>query len=182
MRMMRRFREPDIVPIQPARLPSWSPLHIEKRQHCCEHCPSLLDKKRKRKKKQRDRTLVAILVILLFCLLGNTVFLDVHTLRSTVAPPSDEAVTNTSTSVSSSALSAQAQQCLSQYIINAPSDPASYPCSTCYSVLQAVPSNFSDGNPQDPQQIENAIQFCGLRSIFDIASTSGQAGLSTGGG
>ncbi|KAH9942132.1 RNI-like protein [Epithele typhae] len=79
------------------------------------------------------------------------------------------------------ALSADAQQCLSQFTLNAPTDPDSYPCSTCLSTLQTVPANFTSSNSQDGQNIMNAIQFCALRSVFDNASGDGQTGLSNGG-
>ena len=70
---------------------------------------------------------------------------------------------------------------VSQYTLNAPSDPQSYPCSTCLPVLQDVPADFSTSDPADGEQIQNAIQFCGLRSIFETSSTEGQQGLSNAG-
>ncbi|KAI0919093.1 hypothetical protein AcW1_003443 [Taiwanofungus camphoratus] len=172
VRTIGRGREPDIVPMQPPQLPAWPPLHIEKR-HCCEHCTCHRDRRKKRK---RDRILIAILIILLLYLFGNVVFLNVRTLNSTGT--SSRSAPNTSTTTT---LSAAAQQCLSEYNINAPANASSYPCSTCFPILQGVPSDFSDGNPQDAQQIENAIQFCSLRSIFDLANSNGQSGLTTGG-
>ncbi|KAH9889384.1 L domain-like protein [Cubamyces lactineus] len=150
-------------------LHAWPPL--EKQQRECEHC---------HKKRKRDRILWGVLIVILLYLLGNTIFLNVRVLKTT--PQASTSSPNASSGVSSSTvLSADAQQCISQYNLNAPADPQSYPCSTCYPVLSAIPSNFSDGNSQDAQTIANAVQFCGLRSIFDVASSNGQTVLSNGG-
>ncbi|KAH9919068.1 RNI-like protein [Amylocystis lapponica] len=167
-RTLRRAQEPDMVPVQPAELPPWQPLHIEKRGQCCEHC--VARQQRKQKKHKRRRILLLLLIILLLYLLGNTVFLNVRTLN----PPSSAAPTASMTT----ALSADAQLCLSQYNINAPMSPSSYPCSTCFPVLLGVPANFSDGDPQGAQQLGNAIQFCSLRSVFSFTDSAGQSALS----
>ncbi|EGO26326.1 hypothetical protein SERLADRAFT_384847, partial [Serpula lacrymans var. lacrymans S7.9] len=87
---------------------------------------------------------------------------------------------STSSTSTSSTLSTNAQQCLSQYTLNAPSSPSSYPCSTCLPTLQAVPSSFLNTDTQDGQQIQNAIQFCGLRAVFETANAAGQATLGNG--
>ncbi|KAI0795134.1 hypothetical protein C8Q75DRAFT_749069 [Abortiporus biennis] len=171
VRMLGREREPEL-PIQEPSLPPWSPLHIEKRQ-CCQNCPCH-NQRTKKKKSKRDRIIIYVLIFIVLYLLGNTVFLDVRVLSTSSSTPP----TTNSTSTS---LSADAQQCLSQYNVNAPSNPSGYPCSSCLPVLQAVPSDFSDGKPEDAQQIQNAIQFCGLRSIFDSADDNGQSTLKNGG-
>ncbi|KAI0326328.1 L domain-like protein [Cubamyces sp. BRFM 1775] len=166
---MPRHREPELIPMQRPPLQAWAPL--EKQQHGCEHC---------HKKQKRDRVLGCILIVILLYLLGNTIFLNVRVLKTTPQPSSSSPNASSGAS-SSTVLSADAQQCISQYNLNAPTDPQSYPCSTCYPVLSAIPSNFSDGNSQDAQTIANAVQFCGLRSIFDVSSSSGQTVLSNGG-
>ena len=123
--------------------------------------------------------LVAALIIFLLFLLGDTIFLNVRVVRLSSQMTS---TSSTSTKASSSSeLSADAQQCLSEFTLNAPTSPQSYPCSTCLSTLQGVPSNFTASNSNDSQSIQNAIQFCGLRSIFDDASSDGQQGLSNEG-
>ncbi|KAI8978307.1 hypothetical protein BD414DRAFT_150920 [Trametes punicea] len=166
---MSGHREPELIPLQRPPLQTLPPLE---KQRCCERC----DKKRK-----RDKILIVLLVVVLLYLLANTVFLNVHVLdmmSQQLSPSTASASLNMS---SSTVLSADAQQCISQYTLNAPTDPQSYPCSTCYPVLSAIPSNFSDGNMEDAQTIQNAVQFCGLRSIFDTASSDGQTALSNGG-
>ncbi|OSC97308.1 L domain-like protein [Trametes coccinea BRFM310] len=169
---MPRIREPELIPMQHPPLQAWPPL--EKHLHrCCERCE---------KKKKRNRLLLVLLIVFLLYLLGNTVFLNVRVLNMTPQSSSPPAASASPTTMASSGvLSADAQQCISQYNLNAPTDPQSYPCSTCYPVLSAVPSNFSDGNSQDAQTIANAVQFCGLRSVFESASGDGQTGLANGG-
>jgi hypothetical protein len=127
-------------------LPEWPPLHVQKR------------------KSHRTRIilLLCLLIIILLFLIANVIFLNIRVLSVQTATPS------------STPLSVNAQQCLSQYILNAPSSPPSYPCSTCLPILQAVPLS---SNSQNAQQIINAIQFCGLRAIFDTANSQGQASL-----
>ncbi|KAG1854206.1 L domain-like protein [Suillus subalutaceus] len=134
----------------PEELAEWPPLHVHKRK--CNRA--------------RNRTLCCLLIIVLLFLIGNVIFLNVRILSINTATPS-----------STSDLSANAQQCLSQYTLNAPSSPSSYPCSTCLPILQTAPSNYLSSNTQNAQQILNAIQFCGLRAIFDTTNSQGQASL-----
>ncbi|KAH9855906.1 L domain-like protein [Lenzites betulinus] len=165
---MPRQREPELIPMHHPPLQAWPPL--EKRR-CCEHC---------HKKQKRDKFLIPVLILLLLYLFGNTVFLNVRVLNmKPQASPSTPTPRSTPAS-SSSSLSADAQQCISQYNLNAPADPQSYPCSTCFPVLSAIPSNFSDGDSNDAQTISNAVQFCGLRSIFETTDSTGQTALSNG--
>ncbi|KAG1824379.1 uncharacterized protein BJ212DRAFT_1319762 [Suillus subaureus] len=133
----------------PEELAEWPPLHVNKRK--CNNA--------------RNRTLCCLLIIVLLFLIGNVIFLNVRILSINTVTPF------------STSLSANAQQCLSQYTLNAPSSPSSYPCSTCLPTLQTVPSSYLSSNPQNAQQILNAIQFCGLRAIFDTANSQGQASL-----
>ena len=166
-----RDKEPEVVPIQQPELPPWAPLQIEKRTQCCHDCPCRVISMRD---KRRRRFLTIMLILVILYLLGNMVALN---MRVFVTPT--KTVANSTTSPSSSLL-AVAQQCLTQYTVNAPSDPSGYPCSQCLPTLQAIPSNFSDDNSQDNQQILNAIQFCGLRSIFETSDSNGQSALKTG--
>ena len=180
-RTMGHDREPELVPIQPAELPPWAPLHVEKRNTCCVDCPCRKQQHKKRKRSLRDKILIYLLIFIILYLLGDSIFLNVRVVNMTSSTPSAPAPTNSNSTSTSTSLSPDAQQCLSQYNVNAPSDPSGYPCSSCLSVLQGVPSNFSDGNVQDAQQIQNAIQFCGLRSIFETADNDGQSSLKSGG-
>ncbi|KIO13835.1 hypothetical protein M404DRAFT_446365 [Pisolithus tinctorius Marx 270] len=79
-------------------------------------------------------------------------------------------------------LSADALQCISQYTLNAPSSPSSYPCSSCLPALQGVPSSFmsNSANAQDAQTINNAVQFCSLRAVYETANAQGQTTLGNG--
>ena len=177
IRMPTRARDSEWVPMQEPPLRAWPPLEVEKRRFC-EHCQAHNDRRR------RNKILLVILVVVLLALLGSTIGLAVRVTRlssqsSNTAAPGPSATS--STNASTDALSSDAQQCLSQYTLNAPSDPSSYPCSTCLSVLQAVPSDFIQKNQGEGIQIQNAIQFCGLRSIFETSSGDGQTGLSNGG-
>ncbi|KAI0753166.1 hypothetical protein C8Q80DRAFT_1097000 [Daedaleopsis nitida] len=173
LRMPPPERPQQWYPINEVPLRSWPPLEVEKKRRC-HHCEADNDRRR------RNMVLFAALVVILLFLLGNIIFLNVRVVRlsspsRTLVPPS---TTNASTS---NGLSEDAQQCLSQYTLNAPSDPQGYPCSTCLGALQDVPSAFFESNQGDGEQITNAIQFCGLRSIFETASSDGQLGLSNSG-
>ncbi|EKM53372.1 uncharacterized protein PHACADRAFT_211070 [Phanerochaete carnosa HHB-10118-sp] len=168
IRTLARDKEPEVV--QESRLQPWPPLHIEKRG-CCHDCPCHAVPK---KKKRRRAILIAILILIILYLLGNVAVLNTRVF----APQSVVLVSNGT--AASPELSAEAQQCLTQYTVNAPSNPAGYPCSTCLPTLQAVPTNFSDGNPQDSQQLLNAVQFCGLRAIFETSDNDGQTALKNG--
>ncbi|KAH7907348.1 RNI-like protein [Hygrophoropsis aurantiaca] len=167
---LRTFgQESEMVPIQEPRLSQWPPLHVEKRR--C-NCHAEKDKHRRR----RTWCLLVLIIILLF-LLGNVIFLNVRVLSMTTGLGTSTGAPSTSTAY---ALSADAQQCVSQYTLDAPSNPSSYPCSTCLPTLQAVPSSFTSTNSQDGPQVINAIQFCGLRAIYDTANANGQATLGNG--
>ncbi|TFY58871.1 hypothetical protein EVJ58_g6148 [Rhodofomes roseus] len=163
----RREREPDVLPTQRPKLEPWPPLHVEKRTApCCEHCV------KRRKRRWRDRILLVALIILLLYLLGNTVALDVMN--------NNTGGTSTSTS-SSASLSANQELCLGEFEINAPANASLYPCSTCLATLQSVSSDFLQSHTGDATQIQNAIQFCALRSVFVEADGDGQSSLGNGG-
>ncbi|CCM05214.1 uncharacterized protein FIBRA_07424 [Fibroporia radiculosa] len=170
-RTLKHDQDPDVVSVQPERLPAWPPLHIEKRApQCCEHCPG------QRKKRKRDRILLILLIIVLLYLIGNTAALNVRTFPLTTTSPSSSSGSSTATT-----LSADEQLCLSEFNINAPANTTLYPCSTCFSVLQGVSESYLDAHTQDAQEIANAIQFCSLRSMFVEADSTGQNQLTTGG-
>ncbi|KAI0645154.1 L domain-like protein [Trametes meyenii] len=170
---MPRQREPDLLPMQQPPLHGWPT--IEKQRNC-EHC---------HRKRKRDRILLVALVVFLLYLFGNIIFLNVRTANLAPRTSSSSSLDGSSSASpaasTSSALSADAQQCISQYALNAPTDPQGYPCSTCYPVLSLVPANTSGGSSQDAQTIADAVQFCGLRSVFEGANDQGQTALSNGG-
>ena len=175
MGLSTTHHEPE-QPIHEPTLPSWPPLNIEKRR-CAHDCPCYTLTKENKKKHRRDKILICVLVIILLYLLGNTIALNVHVFGPS-APPSTTHTENTTST--DSTLSQDAQQCLAQYVVDAPSNPSQYPCSTCLSVLQSVPPSFFNSNPSDGQQIINAIQFCALRAVFVSTSEDGQSLLKNG--
>ena len=67
---------------------------------------------------------------------------------------------------SASAAPSVLQNCLTQFQLNAPSSPESYPCDTCFSALSTAPSDAGAGP---------ATQFCAMRAIVDSAGASGSA-------
>ncbi|CAE6402798.1 unnamed protein product [Rhizoctonia solani] len=69
-------------------------------------------------------------------------------------------------SASASAIPSVLQNCLTQFQLNAPSAPQSYPCDTCFSALSGAPSNAGAGP---------ATQFCAMKAIFDSAGSTGSA-------
>ncbi|KIP11338.1 hypothetical protein PHLGIDRAFT_124980 [Phlebiopsis gigantea 11061_1 CR5-6] len=175
IRTLVHDKGPDVPPVPEPPMSPWAPLHVEKR-NCCHDCPChAVTKKSSRWECIKRKVLIYALLLIILYLLGNTIALDTRVF----GPQNTVQVASNSTS-SPSGLSANAQQCLSQFTVNAPSDPSGYPCSTCLPTLQTVPSNFTDGTTQDSQNILNVIQFCGLRSIFETSDSSGQSTLQNG--
>ncbi|EPQ55290.1 L domain-like protein [Gloeophyllum trabeum ATCC 11539] len=166
-------REPEMVPIEPPHLREWPPLKVEDKQP--PRCPC--HERHARAKKRRQIWLVALIALLLF-LFSDVLFLNVRVVRLSAASsgPVSSPVAS-ATSPSATGLSVDAQQCLSQYTLNAPANPSAYPCSSCLPILQAVPANVSSTDPGDAQQILNAVQFCGLKGIFDSSGATAQTGL-----
>ena len=155
------------------RMTQWPPLNVEKRRCTCHVHDPRHDAKVK-KQKRRSQCLLILLIIILLLLIGNAIFLNVRVLSLTNTSPS--------TSTAKSSLPANTLQCISQFTLNAPTSPSAYPCSTCLSVLEAVPSSYmsDDANSKEIQTINNAVQFCGLRAIFETADAQGQATLGNG--
>ncbi|KAI6148341.1 RNI-like protein [Pisolithus tinctorius] len=168
---LRTFHNAVPARVQDSRLSQWPPLNVEKRRCTCHHDPRHEAKRKKRKR--RSRCLLILLIIILLFLIGNVIYLNVRvlSLASSLSP-------NPTTQV----LSADALQCISQYTLNAPSSPSSYPCSSCLPALQGVPSSFmsNSANAQDAQTINNAVQFCSLRAVYETANAQGQTTLGNG--
>jgi len=86
---------------------------------------------------------------------------------STIISVTTASVTTTvSASATPSTTPSLLQNCLSQFQINAPSNPISYPCDTCFSALSGAPSSANAGP---------ATQFCAMKAIFDSAGSSSSA-------
>lgn len=126
-----------------------------------------------KQKKRRSRWCVFVLILIILALLGNVVFLDVRVVELTKVTDKNTPSSPAPTSNSSNPTSEAVGECLSQFTIDAPSNPSAYPCSTCLSILSNLTSNNSDA--------ANAVQFCGLRAILESTSTTGQTALSNGG-
>jgi hypothetical protein len=167
---------------QPEMKP-WNPLRIIKNpkpEHDNDHQEEMKKRAKKRKKDRRCWCLL-ILIIIILLLLGDAIFLNVRVaqLDNTITsfgliPGSKPSSTAGSSPTNNPQLSTEAQSCLTQFQVNAPSSPTSYACSTCLPILQSVPSSFLTApstSTATSQNITNAIQFCGLQSIFQAAST-----------
>lgn len=158
-------KEPDIIiPIQPPQH-DWLPVHAEKQ---CTKC-KCNDPKRKRSR----RIWLILLAILLFLLVANVIVLDVHVVNLS------SRVMDNGTPGFTGVLSVEQSECLSQYTLNAPTDPSSYPCSSCLPLLSQVPPSFATSNPADAQNVQDAVQFCGLKAIFDSSANDGKAALNS---
>jgi hypothetical protein len=128
--------------------------------------------------------LVLALVIFLLYLFINVIVLNIRSFSASQASPkllsyttTPPASAPTNAPMDTVMLSGDAQQCLTQYTLNAPGDPTGYPCDTCLPLVAAVPANASAVYPV----ARDATQFCGLRSIWEDAGQQGQAGLEAGG-
>lgn len=149
----------------PPKMPMWPPLNIRKQapQCACQQSPPTL-----------QRALLAALAVFLLYLFINVTVLNVRSFSSpkfpaTILPASAPTTTGT--------LSADTQQCISQYTLDAPSNPTRYPCDTCLPLLAALPPSTTAVYPAALA----ATQFCGLRSLWEDAGQLGQTALEAGG-
>lgn len=131
-----------------------------------------------------SRTLILALIIFLLYLFVNVIVLNVRSFAPSEMPSKLLSATTPSASTPSASptstvmmISTDTQQCITQYMLDAPSDPTGYPCDTCLPLLAAVPANASSVYPV----ARDGTQFCGLRSIWEDAGQQGQAGLEAGG-
>lgn len=136
--------------------------------------------------KRYSRTLLLALIVFLLYLFVNVIVLNVRSfappripsqLLSTTTPPASAPSAPSAPTSTVMMVSADTQQCITQYMLDAPSDPTGYPCDTCLPLLAAVPANASSVYPV----ARDGTQFCGLRSIWEDAGQQGQAGLEAGG-
>ncbi|KAA1476500.1 hypothetical protein DENSPDRAFT_867314 [Dentipellis sp. KUC8613] len=175
-------REPELgIPIQQPHIPmqQWPPLHIEKRN---QECPCRQQHEHPLQKWRRRFLTIVLLLFLLYVLI-NLIVLDARVLSQPQFSSHGQSDVKTVTSTSpqsvptSSAVSADTQQCITEYTLNAPSSPTTYPCSTCLPLVAAVPSNISSVYPT----AVDAAQFCALRSLWEDADTAGQSGFESAG-
>ena len=169
-----RSNHHDIDLVSVRRMSPWAPLKVEKKENpplpTTSPAPMYSPPQKKQDKRRfRWRTLLMILIILL--LLGDVAFLNVRVVELAKIIKGNTPSSPTPTP-SNSTLSSDVEECLSQFTLNAPSDPSAYPCSTCLPVLSNMANNTDAAN---------VLQFCGLRAILESTSQTGQTALSNGG-
>lgn len=112
---------------------------------------------------RRKRAWRLLLIALLLFLLANALFLDVRVVSPAPAPRT----------TAPDGLSALESHCLTSFAIDAPAAPLSYPCATCLPIIQSAPASALAAT--GAQTLQNAQQFCGLKSFFDAANSAGQS-------
>ncbi|KAG8958314.1 hypothetical protein FRC03_009260 [Tulasnella sp. 419] len=101
---------------------------------------------------------------------------------STTAPAKTTVVTTgapAATSTPAVTVSPELTECLSQFKLNAPSNPRSYPCAQCIPHLQSVPNDLVDGTSPPVTGQGNALQFCAAKAIADSVPSSGNGNTLT---
>ena len=164
-----------IVVAPPSDVPVWRLDHVRESdtQNACHAHPQPT-----RTQERYSPTLLFALIIFLLYLFINVVVLNVRSFSPTYSSPRLLPITSpASPPTNTIMLSADTQQCITQYTLNAPNDPKGYSCSTCLPLLNAVPANASAVYPV----ARDSTQFCGLRSIWEDAGQQGQVGLEAGG-
>ncbi|KAI0279087.1 hypothetical protein BGY98DRAFT_970440 [Russula aff. rugulosa BPL654] len=164
-----------IVVAPPSDVPVWRLGHVPESE--TQHARNVHPRPTRTQERYSPALLFAFMIFLLY------LFINVIVLNIRSFSPSHSSLRLLPTTPPASAptdpimISADAQQCLTQYTLNAPNNPEGYPCSTCLPLLNAVPTNSSPVYPV----ARDATQFCGLRSIWEDAGQQGQAGLEAGG-
>lgn len=161
-------RDVDLVSVH--SLSPWAPLNLDKKEKSPLPTTYPAPPKKKQQQKRRFRWCTFLLILIVLALLGDVAFLNVRVVQLTKVINGNTSSSPKTTPSNSS--SDDVEECISQFTINAPSDPSAYPCSTCLPVLSGLTGN---SNATD------AVQFCGLRAILESTSTTGQTALSNGG-
>ena len=164
-----RSNDGDLVSVR--ALSPWAPLNLDKEKSPLPTTyPALrYSPPQKKQEKRLFRWWALLLILIILALLGNVAFLNVRVVELAKVIKEN---TPPSPAPSNSSSPDNVQECLSQFTLNAPSNPSAYPCSTCLPVLSNVTGNAD---------ATNALQFCGLRAILESTSTIGQTALSNGG-
>jgi hypothetical protein len=164
-----------IVVAPPSDVPVWRLDHV--RDSDAQHARHVHPQPTHTQERYSPALLFAFTIFLLYLFI-NVIVLNIRSFSpSHSSPKLLPATPPASVPTNSIMLSADTQQCITQYTLNAPSDPKGYPCSTCLPLLNVVPVNASAVYPV----ARDATQFCGLRSIWEDAGQQGQAGLEAGG-
>jgi hypothetical protein len=162
-----RLRTRDVQPV----LPVQRPLLLSEKTPA--QTPAL-------RKTWYQRIWTTILIIVIIFLLINTIVLN---LRISVLErlPSTSTSTPPSAPANLSALTPAQEQCIVQFSVNAVAAPASYPSSSCAGALASVSPAAFTANATLAQQVGEALDFSGLKGVFDAASKSAQQSLFNGG-
>lgn len=127
-------------------------------------------RERRKKNKSSGRCWLIILIITLLYLLGNNIFLNIR-VQSLTSSTSTNSGSNPGSGASGT--SQAVHDCLSQFKLNAPSDPSSYPCATCAAALQTIPNDLSPTTKKtDTTGQGTVLQFCALSNI--VSATANQ--------
>src|SRR6266404_2383669 len=158
-------------------MPGWQPLNV-RRQQAAQCVCHIRTPPPTRTQRLHDRALLVALALFLLYLFINVIILNVRSFSRSHLPASAGALSlPASAPTPTDPLSADTQQCIPQYPLNAPSNPTGYPCSACLPLLAALPPSATAVYPAALA----ATQFCGLRSLWEDAGQQGQAGLEEGG-
>ena len=178
---VQRFTPNEVA--SPSEMSAWRLDHA--RESDSHHALYVYPRPTRTQERYTPALLFAFTIFLLYLFI-NVVVLNARSFSSSHSSPRLLPTTptaNASTSAPASAptttmmVSADTQQCLTQFTLNATNDPKGYPCSTCLPLLLALPTNASSLYPV----AWDATQFCGLRSIWEDASQQGRTGLEAGG-
>src|ERR1700722_1574507 len=170
-------REPDLLPIRPPPdLSGWPPLKIEKDglQNEC-FCQKDLGR-------HRLKDVGAVLLIIMMTFLSvNVIFLEIRVLAGSPAKSSPELRIFPNTSLFPSAIPVGAQACIFQYESLTAINTSTYLCASCLPLLRALPSDFRNENGTVMQTIQDAVQFCSLKAVFDSGGSDAQMSMENAG-
>ncbi|KZO89702.1 RNI-like protein [Calocera viscosa TUFC12733] len=114
--------------------------------------------------------------------LPGTTYLTTRTATVTFTTTPTPTPASTTATPSATPLSPALQSCLTQFQLSAPSNPLSYPCGTCASLVATLPNDLAPGfvaSPTDPNtggvSAGQLLQFCSLQTVF-LASANSSSG------
>jgi hypothetical protein len=131
---------------------------------------------RKSMRKRRLRILFISAIIVMLLLVAIILLVRI------VRPRIRHSVDNIGQDASSNLSQAQTQ-CLQTFRTDGPGNALGYSCSSCLPTLRSVSQQYLDNpsNAANADDISAAIQFCGLRAVFDSANQEGQTALTSSG-
>ncbi|PVF96041.1 L domain-like protein [Serendipita vermifera] len=131
-------------------------------------------RKSMRKRRMRILTISSLIVLLLL--------IAIILLVRVVRPRIRHSVDNIGQDASSNLSQAQTQ-CVETFRNDGLRNPKGYSCSSCLPALRSVSQQYLDNpaNAARADDINAAVQFCGLRAVFDSANQDGQNALTSSG-